>query len=141
MDLVEEMLDKLPKEIWKDPSKKWADICSKSGVYGLEIILRLMKNLPIKDETKRYQHVITNMLSIYVNVDYNKWVVSKTVYGNSKEIHRVKLLEINKIKEAVHNSNKLSDKEKSLSVKTIEEWAVEEKVCFGKTWIDLKYMK
>lgn len=34
---------------------------------------------------------------------------------------------LEKIKEALHSSSKLSDKEKSSSVKTIEEWAVEDK--------------
>jgi len=34
---------------------------------------------------------------------------------------------LERVKEAIHNSPKLSDKEKSASVKTVEEWAVEDK--------------
>ncbi len=34
---------------------------------------------------------------------------------------------LEKIKEAVHNSDQMSDKEKSSSVKIIEEWAIEDK--------------
>ena len=34
---------------------------------------------------------------------------------------------LEKIKEAVHQSDKMSDEEKSSSVKIIEEWAIEDK--------------
>lgn len=34
---------------------------------------------------------------------------------------------LEKIKEAVHNSDQMSDEEKSSSVKIVEEWAIEDK--------------
>jgi len=105
-ELVEKMLDKLPKEIWKNPDLKWVDPCAKSGIFILEVIIRLMKNLDIRDETLRnndetllYNHIINNMVTAYVNEERNKWVVSKMIYGDTSEVERVKLLEINKIKE------------------------------------------
>jgi len=98
LELVEEMLDKLPKEIWKNPDLTWCDPCTKSGIFILEVIIRLMKNLKIGDETFTYNHIINNMVSAYVNVERNKWLVSKIVYGSTREKDRVKILEINKIK-------------------------------------------
>jgi hypothetical protein len=97
--LVEEMLDKLPKEIWKNPDLVWCDPCSKSGVFMLEVIIRLMKNLEIEDETLRHKHIINNMVRAYVNVERNKWIVSKMIYGSTKEVDKIELLEIDKIKE------------------------------------------
>ena len=47
--LVEEMLDKLPVEIWKNKDLTWCDLCSNSGVFMLEVIIRLMKNIDRKD--------------------------------------------------------------------------------------------
>jgi len=99
ISLVEEMLDKLPEDIWKNPDLTWADPCSKSGSFPLEIIYRLMKNLPIESETLRYEHIINNMVSVYVNADRNKWVVAKAVYGDVSEVGKLKLLEIDKLKE------------------------------------------
>ena len=99
IELVEEMLDKLPKDIWKNPNLTWCDPCAKSGVFILEVIIRLMKNLEIGDETFKYNHIINNMVKAYVNVERNKWIVSKMIYGSTDKINRVELLEIDKIKE------------------------------------------
>ncbi len=97
--LVEEMLDKLPKEIWTDPNLLWCDPCAKSGVFMLEVVLRLMKNIAIENETERYKHIINNMVKAYVNVERNKWLVSKMVYGSKDSVEKVGLIEdINKIK-------------------------------------------
>jgi len=98
IELVEEMLDKLPKDIWKNPNLTWCDPCAKSGVFILEVIIRLMKNLEIGDETFKYNHIINNMVKAYINVDRNKWIVSKMVYGSTSKINRIELLEIDKIK-------------------------------------------
>ena len=97
--LVEEMLDKLPVEIWKNKDLTWCDLCAKSGVFMLEVIIRLMKNIDIKDETLRHKWIINNMVKAYVNVERNKWMVSKFVYGNTDEVKRIGIIEdINKIK-------------------------------------------
>jgi len=96
--LVEEMLDKLPKEIWTDPNLLWCDPCAKSGVFMLEVVLRLMKNIAIENETERYKHIINNMVKAYVNVERNKWLVSKMVYGSKDSVNRVGIIkDINKI--------------------------------------------
>lgn len=96
--LVEEMLDKLPVEVWKNPDLRWVDPCAKSGIFMLEVIIRLMKNLEIGDETFTYNHIINNMVKAYVNVERNKWLVSKMIYGNTDKVRRVELLEIDKVK-------------------------------------------
>jgi site-specific DNA-methyltransferase (adenine-specific) len=97
--LVEEMLDRLPPEVWSNPNLLWCDPCAKSGVFILEVIIRLMRSLPIKDETERYKHIINNMVKAYVNVERNKWLVSKMIYGSKDDVNKVGIIEdINKIK-------------------------------------------
>ena len=96
--LVEEMIDKLPKELWSNPNLLWCDPCAKSGVFILEVIIRLMRNLPVKNETERYNYIINNMVKAYVNVERNKWLVSKIVYGSKDSVNRVGIIkDINKI--------------------------------------------
>ena len=96
--LVEEMIDKLPKELWSNPNLLWCDPCAKSGVSILEVIIRLMRNLPVKNETERYNYIINNMVKAYVNVERNKWLVSKIVYGSKDSVNRVGIIkDINKI--------------------------------------------
>ena len=54
MDLVNEMLDKLPKEIWKNKNLKWLDPASGMGNFPIAVYLRLMIGLKdiIQDDNK-----------------------------------------------------------------------------------------
>jgi len=99
VNIAEEILDCLPQHLWKDPSLTWGDRCAKSGIFPLEIIIRLMKNLPIEDETLRYNHIINNMIRVHVNSKRNRWTVSKVVYGSIEEVDRVGILDINNLEE------------------------------------------
>jgi hypothetical protein len=64
MTLVNEMLDKLPIEVWTNKNLKWLDPATGMGNYPIAIYLRLMKGLKdkIKDDKKRKKHILKNML-------------------------------------------------------------------------------
>ena len=64
MCLVEEMLDKLPEEVWSNSELKWFDPANGMGNFPIAVYYRLMKGLSskIKNEEKRKKHIIENML-------------------------------------------------------------------------------
>lgn len=66
MYLVNEMLDKLPKEVWTNKDLKWFDPAVGMGNFQVAIYLRLMESLKkiIKDDKQRKKHILENMLYI-----------------------------------------------------------------------------
>jgi site-specific DNA-methyltransferase (adenine-specific) len=62
--LVNQMLDTLPSELWKDKDAKFLDPVSKSGVFLREIARRLMEGLAdeIPDIQERIDHIYQNQL-------------------------------------------------------------------------------
>lgn len=66
LELVEEMLDTLPKEIWSNPELKWGDTSSGMGNFPLIVIKRLMVGLKSweSDPNKRYKHIMENMIYV-----------------------------------------------------------------------------
>ena len=64
VSLVNDMLDKLPSEIWSDPSKKFLDPACSTGTFLLEIVRRLNKGLAqkIPNQEDRLRHIVENMV-------------------------------------------------------------------------------
>ena len=64
IELVEEMLDTLPYEVWTNPNLKWFDPCNGVGTFISVIVKRLMKGLETfqPDAILRYKHIIENMI-------------------------------------------------------------------------------
>ena len=62
--LVNEMLDKLPIEVWKNKNLKWLDPCCGMGNFPIAVYLRLMEGLKeeIKDVKARKKHILESML-------------------------------------------------------------------------------
>jgi len=62
--LINEILDKLPKEVWKNKNFKWLDPCCGMGNFPIAVYLRLMETLKdiIKDTKERKKHILENML-------------------------------------------------------------------------------
>ncbi len=62
--LINEMLDKLPNEVWKNKHLKWLDPASGMGNFPIAVYLRLMEGLKdeIKDVNIRKKHILENML-------------------------------------------------------------------------------
>lgn len=68
--LINAMLDKLPPEVWADPTKKWLDPAAGFGNFFMEVYPRLMKSLEhvIPEPSQRRRHILTQMLYM---VEYN----------------------------------------------------------------------
>lgn len=64
LELVEDMLDKLPSHVWSDPTLKWFDPSVGIGNFMVSIYYRLNEGLKtlIPDKNKRFHHIITKML-------------------------------------------------------------------------------
>lgn len=62
--IVNEMLDMLPKKIWKDKNATFLDPCTKTGVFLREIVKRLNDGLKeeISDEHERINHILNNQV-------------------------------------------------------------------------------
>jgi len=62
--LVDEMLDKLPAEVWSNPSLKWLDPAMGSGNFLIRVFARLMAGLAtaIPDEAERKRHILEKMI-------------------------------------------------------------------------------
>jgi hypothetical protein len=63
-ELINEMLDRLPINVWKNKDLKWLDPCAGNGNFFRVVIDRLMDGLIdiIPDPIKRKEHIIENML-------------------------------------------------------------------------------
>ena len=64
MKLVNEMLDKLPKNVWKNKNLKWLDPATGIGNFSIAIYMKLMDGLKnvINDIERRKKHILENML-------------------------------------------------------------------------------
>jgi 16S rRNA G966 N2-methylase RsmD len=58
------MLDKLPKEVWKNKNLKWLDPATGMGNFSIAVYLRLIETLKevIVNEKERKKHILENML-------------------------------------------------------------------------------
>jgi len=65
--LVEEMLDRLPPEVWSDPSKRFLDPACGMGTFIFAVFGRLMEGLvdAFPDRTERAKHVLERMVWAY----------------------------------------------------------------------------
>ena len=63
-NLVNEMLDKLPSNIWSNKNLKWLDPATGMGNFPIAVYLRLMDGLKdeINDVKLRKKHILENML-------------------------------------------------------------------------------
>ena len=61
---AKQILDLLPADVWKNPSLRWIDPFTKTGVFLREITKRLLVGLEeeIPDEQKRLEHILRNMV-------------------------------------------------------------------------------
>ena len=63
-ELIEEMLDKFPEDVWYNPDKTWLDPAAGLGNFHAVIVERLMEGLKeqIPDDNKRYKNIIEQQL-------------------------------------------------------------------------------
>jgi len=83
-NLVNEMLDKLPDDIWSNKEKTFCDPCMGTGTFLLGIKERLMEGLKdkIPNQDEREQWIIENMIYGY-DIDQSKVnMTKKLLYGD-----------------------------------------------------------
>lgn len=92
--LIQQMLDKLPKSIWRDPSKKWLDPASGIGSFQLLVYERLIKGLEYwqPNMQKRHYHIIKNMLYMCEINGVNERK-AKLIFGKDANIQKCDFLE------------------------------------------------
>ena len=82
-ELIEEMINVLPKNSWNDPNKKWLDPAAGNGHFIAILYVKLLDGLKnkIPQLEKRKKHIIENMLFMVEinpkNVNYLKKLLGK----------------------------------------------------------------
>ena len=63
-ELINEMLDKLPSDIWSDKTKTFFDPAAGKGNFPIEVIKRLFNGLEsiILNEEQRLKHIVENQI-------------------------------------------------------------------------------
>lgn len=63
-ELINEMIDKLPVDVWKDKTKTFFDPCAGKGNFPIQIIERLYTHLEeeIPNEEERLRHIVENQI-------------------------------------------------------------------------------
>ena len=76
IELINEMLDKLPKEVWKNKNLRWLDPSTGTANFIIVIYYRLMESLKeiIINEKERKEHILQKMLYMCElnETNYNK---------------------------------------------------------------------
>jgi type I restriction-modification system DNA methylase subunit len=74
--LINDMLDKLPEEVWSNPTKTWLDPCAGLGNFSVQVLKRLMVGLSQwePNEEARKKHILECML---FHVEMNPESVAK----------------------------------------------------------------
>jgi site-specific DNA-methyltransferase (adenine-specific) len=89
-NLVNDMLDLLPPELWSNPNAKFLDPVCKSGVFLREMAKRLMKGLEtqIADKQQRINHIFSQQLYGIAITELTSLLSRRSVYcsktANSK---------------------------------------------------------
>jgi len=104
MILVNEMLDKLPIEVWKNKNLKWFDPATGMGNFPIAVYLRLMEGLKeeIKDIKVRKKHILEKMLYMS-ELNKKNVLVCKQIFDINNEyklnIYEGDTLEMNLLEE------------------------------------------
>lgn len=88
--IVNEILDKLPEEIWSDSDATFCDPVCGTGKFLMGILERLMKGLESEfpDEEERRSHIIENQIYGVDNIKY-KTIIAKTLLGTKGLKHHI----------------------------------------------------
>jgi hypothetical protein len=87
VELIEEMLDQLPKSVWSNPDLKWLDPANGIGNFPLVIYQRLLKGLKkkIPDLETRKEHILNNMLYM-VEINPKNVMIARRIFGKKANI-------------------------------------------------------
>jgi adenine-specific DNA-methyltransferase len=86
MKLVNEMLDKLPIEVWNNKELKWLDPCCGMGNFPIAVYLKLMETLKdeINDVKERKKHILENMLYM-CELNKKNVLITKQIFDINNE--------------------------------------------------------
>ena len=89
LELVNEMLDKLPSEVWVNPKLKWLDPASGIGNFPVMVYLRLMDGLKYFEPNpeKRRKHILENMLYMVELDKLNVYLLKKVFCENAYKLN------------------------------------------------------
>ena len=81
-DLVNQMLDMLPADLWTNPNAKFLDPVTKSGVFLREIVKRLIAGLEIQipDLQTRINHICTTQVYGIAITELTSLLARRSVY-------------------------------------------------------------
>ena len=94
MDLIKEMLDKLPSNVWTNPDLKWLDPANGIGNFPMVAYQKLLEKLPDRysgangsysDEAGKKKHIIEKMLYM-VELDPANVKISRRIFGKNANI-------------------------------------------------------
>jgi hypothetical protein len=94
MKLIEEMLDKLPSNVWTNPELKWLDPANGIGNFPMVAYEKLLEKLPEKyngpsgsysDITSKKKYIIEKMLYM-VELDPANVKISRRIFGDNANI-------------------------------------------------------
>lgn len=98
--IINDMLDTLPEEVWKNPELKWLDPASGLGNFSVVIYKRLLDGLKYIDfkkfpkykskldtEEKRRKHILENMLYMVEFDKGNVFFMKKILCGNKYNLN------------------------------------------------------
>jgi tRNA1(Val) A37 N6-methylase TrmN6 len=91
--LIQDMLDKIPSNIWKDPIKKWLDPAAGIGSFHIFVYERLVKSLESWEPNfkKRHNHIIENMLYM-CEINPENVNKAKKIFGENANIQKCDFL-------------------------------------------------
>lgn len=86
-ELINDLLDNFPKNVWKNENLKWLDPTAGVGYFMILVYERLMKGLEsiIKEKRRRSEHIIKKMLYM-VEINKNNCEILKEVFGKDANI-------------------------------------------------------
>lgn len=94
MTLVNEMLNTLPEEVWKNPNLKWLDPAAGMGNFPVAVYMRLIEGLRYvkgyENEEKRRKHILENMLYMVEIDKTNVFMMRKIFCG---KIYKLNIFE------------------------------------------------
>jgi hypothetical protein len=87
MNLINEMLDKLPIEVWTNKNLKWLDPATGMGNFQIAVYLRLMDGLKdeFEDVKERKKHILENMLYMS-ELNKKNVLVCKQIFDINNEL-------------------------------------------------------
>lgn len=95
-NLVNDILDLLPKELWSNPEAKFLDPVSKTGVFLREMAKRLMKGLEsqIPDKQERINHIFSKQLYGIAITELTSLLSRRSVYCSKTANGKYSICEI-----------------------------------------------